>query len=182
MHFEYAGDVGNPIISWFRKHLRAIRACYNAGLPEASLVLIYAGIDAFGFLAADSTVVDATGDTFKDWCEKYICTRLQCTEGNPVTSIDLWGARCGFLHTSTPRSKLERKGTVCEIWYQFKGETGVNLTANTKFVPLVLDLHNFAMAFKEGGSAFLSELKKDQQRFQNAHARAQYFLRWGIRK
>jgi hypothetical protein len=59
VHFEYAGDNGSRTISWFKEHLRAIATCINEGLPDASLTLIYSGIDTFGLLAASPDLVDA---------------------------------------------------------------------------------------------------------------------------
>ena len=179
MIFEYAGDDGSRIVSWFKEHLRAIGTCVNEALPEASLTLIYSGIDTFGLLAASADVVDASSKTFMAWCEIYILPRLQSVEGDPVTAVDLWGARCGVLHTSTPISNVARAGKAHEMWYQFLGRAGMNLIMNAKLKPLGLDIQNLAMAFKEGGLAFLADLKQDQTALQNAEARAQHFLRWG---
>ena len=67
-----------------------------------ALALIYSGIDTFGLLAAPPAIQDACGDTFKQWCEKYILHRVQPVEGGLVNAIDLWAAQCGVLHTSTP--------------------------------------------------------------------------------
>jgi hypothetical protein len=179
VHFEYGGDDGSRIVSWFKEHLRAIATCLNEALPEASLTLIYSGIDTFGLLAAPPGLVDASGETYKDWSDKYILPRITSVEGDPVTVVDLWAARCGVLHTSTPLSKLEREGKAHQIWYQFLGKAGMNLIMNTQLKPLGLDIQNLATAFKEGGLAFLADLNKDPTAFQAADARAQHFLRWG---
>jgi hypothetical protein len=156
VRFVYTGDDGSRIISWFREHLRAITSCLEGGLPEASLVLIYSGIDTLGLLAAAPDINDATGETFKNWCQKYLVARLQSVEGKPVTAIDLWAARCGVLHTSTPVSRLSREGEAHEIWYQFQGRAGVNLILNARLEPLGLGVEQFAIAFKEGGLAFIT--------------------------
>ena len=65
------------------------------------------------------------------------------------------------------------------MWYQFLGRAGMNLIMNAKLKPLGLDIENLAMAFKEGGLAFLADLKQDPAGAQNAEARAQHFLGWG---
>jgi hypothetical protein len=177
VHFEYAGDDGSRMVSWFKEHLRAIETCINERLPEASLTLIYSGIDTFGLLAARPGAKYAAGETFKDWCQRYIVRRLQSVEGDQVTAFDLWGARCGVLHTSTPLSRVGREGKARETWYQFLGLAGVNLIMNTKLKPLGLDVQGLATAFKEGGLASLADLKQDQIRLNEAEARAQHFLR-----
>ncbi len=178
---DYAGDDPNKnrMVSWFQTHCHAIATCLNAELPEASLVLIYSGFDTFGLLSAPPNVLDATGDTYKRWCEKYILPRIKSVEGDPVTAVDLWGARCGVLHTSTPLSKLEREGKAHQIWYQFVGKAGVNLIMDSKLPPLGLDVQNLALAFKEGGIACITDINQDPAAFQVADARAQHFLRWG---
>ena len=105
MQFEYAGDEeGGRIPSWFKMQLKSLTTCIDAGLPEAALTLIYSGIDTFGLLNAPPGVLDATGDTYKQWCEKYILMRLQSVEGDPVMALDLWAARCGSS-THPPRSQ-----------------------------------------------------------------------------
>jgi len=177
--FVYAGDDGSRIFSWFREHLRAIAFCVDAGFPEAGLALLYTGIDTLGLLAAPSGTNDATGETFKVWCEKYLLPKLRSAEGGPLTALDLWAARCGVLHTSTPVSKLGREGKAHQIWYQLRGKAGVNLMANVQLEPLVLDIEHLAITFKEGGLAFITDLNQDQTRFQIAEQRAGNFLRWG---
>lgn len=183
MKFYYDGDEpGGQMLSWFKLQLKAIGTLWDAELPEAVLTTIYSGIDAFGLLTAPPDVLDATGDTYKQWCEKYVLPRIKSVEGDPVTVADLWGARCGVLHTSTPLSKLEREGKAHQIWYQFVGKAGVNLIMNSKLPPLGLDVQNLAMAFKEGGTACITDINQDPTAFQAADARAQHFLRWGTVK
>lgn len=145
--------------------LRAIGTCLNADLPEAALALIYSGIDTLGLLAAPPAVQDASGDTFKQWCEKYILARVQPVEGGPVNAIDLWAARCGVLHN--------------QIWYHLDGRAGVNLIMASAMPPLGIDIQNLAMAFKEGGMACRTDINQDATAFQAADARSQHFLRCG---
>lgn len=178
-HFAYAGDDGSRLFSWLGGQLRVIASCVDAGYPEGGLILIYSGIDTLGFFAAPLGTSDATGKTFKDWCENYLLRNLQSVEGAPVTAVDLWAARCGLLHTSTPASTLGREGKARELWYQFRGRAGVNLMANVQLEPLGLDVEHLAVTFKEGGLAFMNDLKQDKARFQIAEQRAGSLLRWG---
>ena len=180
MILDYAGDdpKKNRMVSWFQAQLRAIGTCLNSALPEAALSLIYSGIDSFGLLGANANVQDASGDTFKQWCELYILPRMKSVEGDPITSVDLWAARCGILHTSTPLSKLEREGRARQVWYQFMDKTGVDMRAVTQQILLCIDVVEFAKAFKEGGIAFIKDVNSDPPKFQLAESRAQHFLRW----
>lgn len=179
MLFDYGGDEqGGQILSWFKLQLKAIGTLWGAELPEPVLTIIYSGIDSFGLLAAPSGVLDASGTTFKQWCEKYILTRLQSVDGTPITSVDLWAARCGVLHTSTPLSRLERDGNARQVFYQFKAKTGINMILNAQQMPVRIDIEKLALAFKEGGIAFLTDLKNDPNGLKAADGRAQHFLRW----
>ncbi len=179
MLFDYDGDEqGGQILSWFKKQLKTIGTLWDAELPEAVLTIIYSGIDAFGLLAAPPGVLDANRTTFKQWCEKYILPRLHTVEGTAITAVDLYAARCGVLHTSTPLSSLEREGNACQLFYEFKGKTGINMLLNSQQMPVRINVQNLAMAFKEGGIAFLKDLKSDPNSLKTADDRAQHFLRW----
>ncbi len=178
--FEYKGDDGSPIVSWFRKQLRAIGICLGSGVPEASLVLLYSGIDTLGLLAAPPSENNATKGTFQNWCNAYLLTRLKSTDGKALTALDLYAARCGILHTSTSVSNLSREGEAREVQYQFREQHGVNLFLNVAKEPLMLDIEEFARAFKEGGIAFIQHLSQDETSRENAVRRANSFFRWGI--
>ncbi len=180
MHFYYAGDGNlNRIVSWFQGHIRAIGICIENKLPEASLALIYSGIDTLGFLASPVNNDFATRKTFEEWCDQYIVPKLTTVEGQPLTSIDLYAARCGILHTSTPLSALSQQGKAHECWYQFGEETGINIILNTPSLPSRIDVVQLALALKEGGLAFISDLNENPTNLQTADSRAQHFLRWG---
>ena len=181
MILDYAGDDPhkNRMVSWFQMQLHAIGTCLNADLPEAALALIYSSIDTFGLLAAPPAIQDASGDTFKQWCEKYILPGMQPVEGGPVNTIDFWAARCGVLHTSAPLSALERAGKAHQIWYHLDDKVGVNLIMNSAMPPLGIDSQNLTLAFKEGGLACITDINRDATAFQAADWRSRHFLRWG---
>ena len=145
------------MLSWFKLQLKAIGRLWDAELPDAVLKIIYSGIDWFGFLASPPAVLDASGNTFKQTGEKYILTHLQSVDGTLITSEDLWAARCGVLHTSTPLSKLERDGNAPQVFYQFKDKTLVNMILNAHQMPVPIDIANLSFAFKEGSTAFLAD-------------------------
>jgi hypothetical protein len=179
MVIDYPGDDGDRTVAWFRERLRSIGTCLSTGHPEATLALVYSGIDVFGWLAAPQDIEFGTGDTYKDWCDKYLVSRIQSLEGLVVTGDDLYAARCGMLHTSTPVSRLSRDRMAYEVWYQYRGEPGVNYFSNTGLIPLTLDIEELALAFREGGIAFIQDLKKNQEANKVSEQRAQSFLRWG---
>jgi hypothetical protein len=180
MLLHYTGDdPDGQIVAWFKQQLKTIGTLWDAHLPEAVLTILYSSIDTFGLLAAPAGVLDATGDTFMAWCEKYILPRLQTVDGTPITSTDLWAARCGVLHTSTPLSRLERAGKARQVFYHFKQLIGINMILNAQQMPIRIDIGTLAVAFKDGGIAFITDLNNEAARFKTADNRAQHFLRWG---
>ncbi len=109
--FTYSGDSEARITSWLKEHL----SCHS-DLPPWWVPGSRFGVDLFRDrhcgLAAAPEIDDATGETFKGWCKKYLLARLQSIDGKPLEAVDLWAARCGVLHTSAPVSTLSRKGKI----------------------------------------------------------------------
>jgi len=184
MVFDYPGDAEWHLQAWYRELLRSIGTCLSTGHPEAVLTLVYSGIDVMGWLAAPPDKEYASEDTFVCWCDKYIVDRIQSVEGHVISGNDLWSARCGFLHTATPVSRRSNAGQAHEIWYRYRGKDGakdgVNLIANTPLPLLGLDIEKLALAFREGGIAFLQALGGDVEARRIADGRSQHFLRWGL--
>jgi hypothetical protein len=141
-------EPGGQILSWFKLQLKAIGTLWDAGPPEAALTVIYSGIDSFGLLAAPPDVLDANRTTYKRWCEKYILPLLRTVEGTAIAAVDLYAARCGVLHTSTPLSSLERECDAHQVFYQFKDKTGVNMLLDAKQAPIRIDIGNLGLASK----------------------------------
>jgi hypothetical protein len=143
------------------------------------LVLLYSGIDTLGLLNAPAEKSYADRTTFTDWCETYLLARLKSVDGQPLTPVDLYGARCGILHTSTAVSSLGQTGQAREIHYQLRDQVAINFGLNAKLEPTLLDIERFAIAFKDAGIQFLKSLGEDTARLERARGRALTFFRWG---
>ena len=111
-----SGD-DDAVTSWINDRVRAIRLCLDSNLPEAAITLIYAGIDTVGLLDAPAGQLDASKDSFLRWSERYVVPSLHTIDGEQIAVLDLYSARCGILHVSSPISKLAREGEAREIWY-----------------------------------------------------------------
>jgi len=187
MVFDYPGDDQPRMMAWFRERLRSIGTCLSTEHPEAVLALVYSGIDVMGWLAGPAEAKDACRKTFVDWSNRYIVGRIESVEEKHVISgQDLWSARCGFLHTSTPVSRRTNSGQAQVIWYRFRGKDGtkdgVDLLSSAPLQFLGLDVEALALAFREGGKAFLEDLKANEEARHLADSRAQHLLRWGTAK
>ena len=80
---------------------KALQLLYESNLHMSFLMILYATIDIFGYVS---------GKGFDGFVNKYMSEKL-----NDVKAIDLWGARCGILHSNTPASDHSEKGKSREI-------------------------------------------------------------------
>jgi len=95
--------------------LRGILLVYDQNLNIPALILLYAGIDFVASLDRLDPDVEVTKADFLGWVEKYLLpnSELRCS------AIDLYSARCGWVHKYTSKSRLVRENKAREIFYQF---------------------------------------------------------------
>ena len=105
------------IEGYFLATTKAIGTLFREDLLPHSLVIIYSTIDTCGLLDAPSQQTEATGASFKAWVKKYVLT----SAGLEFNEVDLWGARCGVLHTFTSESDLSNNGKARQLQY-FTGD------------------------------------------------------------
>ena len=89
-----------------------LRMLGDAGLIRPFLVVLYATMDAAAWLAADHDG-DVTKADFVLWVDRFVLpgADLECT------AIDLYGARCGVLHSASAYSSLQRKAKARLLCY-----------------------------------------------------------------
>lgn len=96
----------------FNIQFSAIDICYKEKFFNPVLILIYTTIDTFSYLDRidDSEKVV---DRFTRWVDNFLLpnSELKCS------SIDLYAARCGMVHSSTAESDLSKKGKAKQIYY-----------------------------------------------------------------
>ena len=162
------------ILEYARQTRRGIDLCLTDGLVLPALALLYSGIDVLGFLA--STKSRATSQTFADWTSRYMTALLQ---KKGITGRDLFAARCGILHTGKAPSDLVDSGHARELWYEFRGESHINLIVNTPLPPVLLDVDEMVAAFASGLEQFATDLQTDPKMGQAAAQKAERFFRRG---
>lgn len=96
----------------FSEISRAVDLCLEQDLKTPALILLYSGMDIAGSMATYGQK-KSVRESFTGWVEKYIspAKTLGCT------SLELFGARCGVVHTVTPESTLYEKGKVRKVIY-----------------------------------------------------------------
>lgn len=155
------------IIARFNDFTICIKMLLDAGHTLPALVLLYSAIDVFASLQRPETQADTDGSHFKKWAEDYVIKASLPT----VTSEDLWGARCGLLHTHSPSSRDSRRGKARELCYyrahaltpdmQRALESARQLAQGKGKVPLDTDL--LYSAFEDGVRRFLADVQRDPE-------------------
>jgi hypothetical protein len=91
--------------------MHAVTVLIHNGCHMHALSLVFSSIDKMAWLSC--TKVDHDRHDFIAWVEKYFLP------GNPnrLDAVDLYAARCGFLHTGSAESKLYRDGKAKQVFY-----------------------------------------------------------------
>ena len=136
---------------------QAIDLCLERKLQLPTLMLIYSGIDICGWLAEESDNVSIE-KSFTKWVDGYMLpsTKLPCS------SIDLYAARCGILHTLTPDSNLYKSGRAQRIAYAWGSANVDDLrrTIDSLQYPNLIAIHISSLyeAFRTGVGNFMDAM------------------------
>jgi len=152
-----------------------IRLCIEQKQIRAALILIYSGIDTTGWL--DSKDGYATRSSFIHWVDSYLFKAKPL----PCTSLDLYAARCGLLHTYTPYSNLTAIGKariICCAWGAATVQdlqNKIKLTNNSgKYA--VVHIEELYEAWHGGVQLFVKELEKDLDKKASVQHKASKFF------
>jgi hypothetical protein len=152
---------------------RAVDRCVADELWLPCLVLLYAGIDSMAWLARDPADEDVTRGDFVRWCEAYLL--------RPPTphcsGVDLYGARCGILHSHAAGSRLMREGQARPLWYELPtGETLIPVHSSSALLATTVRLEPFVQSVFVGCSSFVAAADADPKLGQQVWQRAdQYY-------
>ena len=139
---------------------QAIDLCLENKFQLPTLILIYSGIDICGWLAEESENVSVQ-ESFTKWVDKYMLPNAEL----PCTSIDLYAARCGVLHTLTPDSNLYKSGKAQRIAYASESANVNDLrrSIDLKQFPDLIAIHINSLydAFRIGVRNFEESIDND---------------------
>jgi len=164
------------LVQNFFKLVQGIRLCMESRLVTPTLILVYCGIDIAGWLwtRQDSTPVDRR---FIEWTSKYLLP------GSPLKcrAVDIYGARCGLVHTLSATSNLSVQGKARRIIYAWGSSRVETLHEVTQFFDreqsyVAVQLEDLVVAFSTGLDRFLTDLQKNPKRGARAYQRAEQFF------
>jgi len=144
----------HPVMEFGMRQSEAVACLREKGFKQATLVLLFAAIDQLAWVASDKEMVG--NDGFKAWVQQYMVDR------NPellsgATAADLWGARCGVLHTGAAESNDFRKGDARPIHYS----SNCGQVVSKDPTILTLSLECLGTAFATALVWFLNDLEND---------------------
>ena len=129
--------------------LDGILLVHSNNLNIPALILLYAGIDFAASLDRHDPDSNVTRDDFLSWVEKYLLpgNDLRCS------ALDLYSARCGWVHTYTSKSRMVRSGEAKEIFYQFgehDNEEQLQKSIKNPSVAVAVHFTKLFNAFRDG--------------------------------
>lgn len=155
----------------FRTAFAAIDLLCAHHMIQPALVLIYSTMDAAAWLDVEGQG-DVTRQDFVRWVDRYVVPKsaLNCS------SLELYGARCGILHSFTAFSKLSRSGKARSLSYA----SGVATVTQVDQVSSTLDrtghvsvhLDHLNMALQAGMQNFINEAHVSAERWKRIRQRA----------
>lgn len=147
-----------------QRHLScaAIELCIDNKLIMPALVLLYSGIDVVGSLERKPDM--GTKASFIQWVDTYMLKAkpLGCS------AVDLYGARCGLLHTMAAESDLSRSGKARQVIYAWGSAKSEDLNTAGRLLDRTDDVsvhvNELFDAFKHGLIYYFNEVDADEAR------------------
>jgi hypothetical protein len=140
-----------------------IRFALKHGRNRSALILIFSGIDAMASLEKNDGKNDVR-ERFANWVNEY----MQFGDW-PEAGLELYGARCGILHTYGPISNLFEKGQVRLIGYT-SGD-GRDVIQSAELV--LVSVEGLAFQFFRGIARYLESLLSEPTKRAKAAPRIQ---------
>jgi hypothetical protein len=155
--------------------LKAIDLCIQNKLILPGLILMYCTVDTLGWLDTDDPKASVQ-KRFTGWVDTYLLPM-----GNfKFTSLELYAARCGLVHTYTPDSELFKNGRVRRISYAWGNanvkdlDEAINvLNFKTDVAVHVSELYN---ALDSAVRRFQEDVEKESGRARRVYERASQFF------
>jgi hypothetical protein len=91
--------------------IKAVKLCIEERMITPSLILLYAGIEAVAWLDCGDSLRSKI--RFTHWVKNYVLP----LEDSDVTADELYGARCGLIHTLSAESEMSRKKKARQVVY-----------------------------------------------------------------
>lgn len=119
---------------------------------EAALILLFSWVDRLSWLAVDKD--ESSSGDFKVWLNKYLFIDGHSFDFN---ANDLWGSRCGLLHTGTSEARDVKNGRARSVLY-YGGQK--EITAKKPDEQVYIHIGQLHVALIGASINFLQHLEK----------------------
>lgn len=140
-----------------------------------ALIILYAAIDTLAW--GRRATGDVTRADFCNWVDQY----MEPEKNLGCTAMDLYGARCGLLHSGVAESRKSRQGQASEIWYGTSPEATDNLNKRVQDVKQdvkVVYFTDLIAVFMEVSQRFSNEITLDVTRQAEVSERVRRWVRF----
>jgi hypothetical protein len=123
-------------------------------------IVLYTSMDILASLTRPDNSKRTDSAFFKDWVTSYMLTPLAV----PYSADDLWGARCGLLHTLTAESDMSRSKGAKMLNYI--GNDAMAKVMQQKHDPtcsenIFISTHQFVDAFLAACDRFAADVRSN---------------------
>lgn len=142
----------------------------------SAAILIYSTIDTLAWLDRPSGKTSVSRSDFVSWVDSYLLTDPPAN----YDAMDLYGARCGLLHSQQAGSDLSKDGRAREVWYcwgDLQPETMQSVINAEGHTDVAVHLGDLFERLTSGMLRFISELEGQPDRAQAVARRAEAFFR-----
>lgn len=159
----YWTEVADLLEGQMKQFVRAIEVCLEEDLWEPALVLMLSFIDACAWLCRPEDAVKSRMADYISWTDAYLLpdSGLQCT------AEDLYGARCGLVHSVTGESDLHRQNKVPKIfWSRSQSDetyTLIQLRMAENLEPIGINIDHLFWALRQALERFVRKLQTDDE-------------------
>jgi hypothetical protein len=158
-----------------RTHVAAIEHCLSNHFRTPALVLIYVGIDFVANLSRPEDQSEVRRTDFVNWAERY----MQCESQLGVSGLDLYAARCGFLHSYSMNSRLSEQGKAKRIiyaWGNVSTEEPMRLLKSLGLSEVMLKIEDLYLSYVDGLATFSTALDNDRDLAMRVEQRSRKFF------
>lgn len=136
-----------------------IHVCLKNNAPTGAIILTYCAMDTMAFLYMAEGKQNVVQADFKNWIDKYMQTDAK--QPYQYNAEDLYGARCGIVHTYGAESDLSRKSKCKRIGYAANCLEHFYDPAKQDDV-VILSVELFIRDFYDAIDNFLADIDKDE--------------------
>lgn len=153
----------------------AIERCLEDEYFESAMILVYSGIDAFAWLNRPDNIDDVRRLDFEEWLNTYFLPG----SGFTCTASDLYGARCGLVHSNTGESRLNRQDRAHKVFYYRERENEksgiIQILMDERLPPWFIDVDQFVGALRIAVERFIAVVTADEPKLELVSQRITVF-------